>query len=448
MRVNFRGLCLGGFAVLATALPAASAAGAQPRRRSPTRPPPPRRAPVLRHPVGDRAARSPPLDRLPVDGVLGVRTSGPATADWDLGIIDRTRARRSAAPPRPPRTSTRPPLVREGQRLALQTCRRKGSDTVGVRYHVHQRPQGPGLGLRDQAGARRDADERRQGAPRRPRARHDRPPGPDHWDVLLHSEAEERKLRGAGFTLDRVADVRPATAPTARRSGATAGRPRPRDGARLDRRAAAPRTARCRSTSRSSRPSPTPTPASCGCSRCPGARSEGREIMGVEIAENVRRAPTTAARTTSRSARTTPASGRPTRRRSSSASSSSTATRAATPRLAGDRPGRADVRHPGPQRRRLRRDDRVRGPEPRRLTSTTRSTPAARRGDQASASGAYKRKTCRDRRNRAPRRSRASPATYDERDADRAHADRGVDPNRNYGVEWGGPGTEQRRRRT
>ena len=63
-------------------------------------------------------------------------------------------------------------------------------------------------------------------------------------------------------------------------------------------------------------------------------------------------------------------------------------------------------------------------------------------GDQSEGSGAYKRKNCRA-QDPAEQAIPCLARTYDPADGDdqSAHNDRGVDPNRNYGVSWGGPGS-------
>ena len=66
-------------------------------------------------------------------------------------------------------------------------------------------------------------------------------------------------------------------------------------------------------------------------------------------------------------------------------------------------------------------------------------------GDQGDGSGAYKRKTCSDpdpALQAIPCIARTSfHESADPTDTPEDLPDRGVDPNRNYGVEWGGPGT-------
>ena len=62
-------------------------------------------------------------------------------------------------------------------------------------------------------------------------------------------------------------------------------------------------------------------------------------------------------------------------------------------------------------------------------------------GSSGAASGAYKRKTCSDWGDKANEAIPCLARTYDAA-TQTGPVDRGVDPNRNYGVEWGGPGTE------
>ena len=139
--------------------------------------------------------------------------------------------------------------------------------------------------------------------------------------MLLYSEADERKLTDAGLTFTvRIADVVP----------------RDRENRLTEQRAA--RDASARRNAAADLPSGRTTyrtlpdleedlkrlaeenPTLVRVVTLPLQTIEGRDILGIEIAENVTR-PATAGPPSSCSAPTTPASGRPTRRRSSSASS-------------------------------------------------------------------------------------------------------------------------------
>ena len=187
---------------------------------------------------------------------------------------------------------------------------------------VHEAPEGEGVQVRHEArsGVITNASKERLAALGLDLTDH---PTETFWDVLLHSAADEAKLKKAGFSYSvRIADVEARDPPTDARSSG-----RPTSSGRAATRPGSPRcpaggppTGSSRTSSRSCARSPPRTPGSSGSSRCPNARGSGAR----STASRSRRTstpPTTAGRTTCRWARTTPASGPPTRPRSSGASS-------------------------------------------------------------------------------------------------------------------------------
>ena len=225
MRVNFRGLTLGAFAVLATAVPAASAAGAQPL------PAKAYKASVSvekRQFCATRSVTGQGVDRrtivAPVNGVLGVRTNGAASADWDLGIIDAATGKALSGSAQTAADEYATALVRKGQRLVLQLCRQDGSASLSVRYAFTKLAKAAASDYKTRLVRVSTPDGGVQGAPRRARARHDRP---SRQDVLGRARSPPRprsassrppgsSSRSASPTSRRV------TARTASRSGATA----------------------------------------------------------------------------------------------------------------------------------------------------------------------------------------------------------------------------------
>ena len=199
--------------------------------------------------------------------------------------------------------------------------------------------------------------------------RHDRPSGahlPGRAPALRRRRAQAARRRASrSRSASRTCSA--GTGPTASTSAAPATARRARDQARVgdpERPDDLPHAARDRAGAEGARRGQ--PRARAHRSRCRAGRSRGRAIMGVEIAENVG-APPDGRPEYIRSARTTPASGPPTRRRWSGRSSSSTATRAATRSCARSCKGARTYIDPRAQRRRLQRDDRVRGPQPGRL---------------------------------------------------------------------------------
>ena len=293
MRLSFRGLSLGAFAVLATAVPATSAAGAQPL---------PATAYTASVPVEKRqfcATRSVTgqgVDRRsivsPVDGVLGVRTDGPAAADWDLGIIDAASGKALSGSAQTAADEYATALVRKGQRLVLQACRRNGSNTLAVRYTFTRTAEATTSDYKTKlvrVSTPTAASKARLAGLGLDTTDH---PTREYWDTIVSSAAQERKLTSAGLEYSvRIADVAArdrANRLKERRAGqSAAGR------AKAARAIVSGRTSyrTLPEIEQDLRQLALDNPGLVRLFTLPLRSWEGREIMGVEIAENVNGAP-------------------------------------------------------------------------------------------------------------------------------------------------------------
>jgi hypothetical protein len=442
MRVNFRGLTLGAFAALATAVPAASAAGAQPL---PAKGYKAAVATAERQFCATRSVTGRGIDRRsivsPVDGVLGVRTNGAASADWDLGIIDRASGKALSGSAQSAADEYATALVRKGQRLILQTCRRSGSSTLSVRYGFTAVKAAKASDYEVKlvrVATPTSASKARLAGLGLDTTDH---PAPTSWEVLLHTAAQERKLTAAGLEFStRIADVKGrdrANRLKERRNG---------------RSAAARSKARAIVSGRTSyrtlpeieeelRQLAEQNPGLVRLFTLPGRSWEGREIMGVEIAENV----------------TAPPDGRPAYIQVGTHHAREWPANEATlewglelvdgykkgkPRLAGIVKGARNFIVPVLNVDGFNVTIQSEGLTPGGgyVDPIDNAPPGSGSGNTGLASGSYKRKNC---------RPLSDPPTTEPAGACLARSypnintnvDRGVDINRNYGVEWGGPGT-------
>ncbi len=108
--------------------------------------------------------------------------------------------------------------------------------------------------------------------------------GHGYVEVVLHSAADATALAGAGFTWTVTI---PDLALREKREQRAQRRLRGRDRRSRRCRRAATRTARSRTTTSDLRALAAANPPSSGCSRSPARSLEGRDILGVEISENV-----------------------------------------------------------------------------------------------------------------------------------------------------------------
>ena len=159
----------------------------------------------------------------PADGYLTVRTSGSATSDWDLGITDRTTGHLLNGSASMTSTEVATTTVRKGQKLAVQVCRRSGtSEGVSVSTQFTKATLGGGTGtmklVRVLTG---DAAEREKlEALGLDLADH----GTDRARfAILHSEADVRKLDASGLSYGvRVNDLAARSRANLRREVRTA----------------------------------------------------------------------------------------------------------------------------------------------------------------------------------------------------------------------------------
>jgi Zinc carboxypeptidase len=375
----------------------------------------------------------------PADGFVSARLDGPRAADWDLALIAHGDVLNAGAGPSADELADS--RIRRGERVTLQVCRRSGGGsraTVRVRWvRSDLSPDGgDGYKLRLVRVPLDSADDRARLAELQLDTTDH--PAPTYQDVLLHSAAEERRLRAAGFSFTvRVADVLR----------------RDRVNRRTERRAGRSRVARAAAAAAipSGRTSYRTLPvleqemkdlaaANPGLVRTftlPLRSLEGRAIMGVEIAENVG----------------APPDGRPEYVMVGTHHAREWPANEATIEFAldlvqGYKSGNAELRAVvGGARTYLipvlnvdgfNATIEAEGLNPGGSLENPVDTPGTS-GDQAFGSGAYKRKTCSDWGNKEAEKTPCIARTYA---GGTAFPDRGVDPNRNYGVAWGGPGSE------
>ena len=306
--------------------------------------------------------------KSPVNGTISVRTQGRRGAEWDIAVVDRKRNIVLGGSAQEGAREYASALVRKGQRLAIQGCRQDGASELSVRYQFTKLPEGQGVQVRHEARTGRH-HERIQGAPRGARAR---PHGPPDRDLLGRAAALRRR-RGEAQE-GRLQLRRPHRRRRGARSrqppqGAAGGQPAAsawqQGSASPPCPAGARPTARSRTSSRSCGRSRDANPGLVRLVTLPERSWVGREIYGIEIAENVnsnRRRPAVL-----RAGRHAPRP-RVARERGhvgvGHRAHQRLQGRRCPPR--GDRQGRPQHHRARAQRRRLRRDDQGRGPDPGR----------------------------------------------------------------------------------
>ena len=374
----------------------------------------------------------------PVDGTIGVTTRGARGADWDLAIVDKATNRVLTGSAQPDARETASTFVRRGQRLVLQTCRRDGSADLRVRYTFTRLPKArPSSYKLKQV---RVSVLSAQAARRLQKLGLDLAdhPGDLYWDALLHSAADEARLKRAGFSYSvRIKDVLARDrANRLRDTGASAARARAR--AALSSGRTAYRT--LADIESEMKALAEQNPGIARLFELPGRSWEGRRMLGIEIAENV----------------TATDDGRPafvmvgTHHAREWPANEATLEwaydlingyKTGSPRLAGIVKGVRNYIIP------------VLNVDGFDVTVTSEGlTPGGNyvdpldsgtaAGSQGRGSGAYKRKNCRPVAGE-PNPAPEPPGTCLARSYPNAPTvrDDGVDLNRNYGVEWGGPGT-------
>ena len=145
----------------------------------------------------------------PADGIVDVRMSGAGGSDWDLALLDASGKVLDGGAGLGTRELSNT-FVRKGQAITIQACRRfgaAGAVNLAVRFIAT-----------DKATAGAGYAVKLVRVPLATRLDHDRlsgldldttdHPAPDHQDVILWSAADEQKLRDAGFSFSvEVADV-------------------------------------------------------------------------------------------------------------------------------------------------------------------------------------------------------------------------------------------------
>ena len=377
----------------------------------------------------------------PADGSVTARLAGPASSDWDLAVVDSKTGNVLNGSAELGSTEIATTAVRKGQKLIIQSCLRKGSArTVSQSVQFTKAKLATAAKVKlVRVNFRTDFDRE---ALQTLQPRHDRSPEPG----LPGRPAARRRRRGeaaeVGLTYStRVADVvakdRTERLADLKRGRSAKGRKAARaltPGGRTSYRTLPEIQQELKDTAAAN-------PGLVRTFALPQRSIEGRQIMGIEIAENVNGAP----------------DGRPafvtvgTHHAREWPSNEATQEfglelingyKSGNADLKRDRPEGPHVRHPGAQRRRLRQDDRVRGPEPRRLLHR----PGRQRRDERRPGRGLGRLQAQELLALTDPAEQAIPClarTYDPADGDdqSAQNDRGVDPNRNYGVSWGGPGS-------
>jgi len=137
----------------------------------------------------------------PATGLVHARLTGPNAADWDLALFDaRTRERVAGSAAFGSRELAEG-FVAEGERLVVQACRRAGAPGSAATLTVETKrlglPTGPAEPIKVvEVPTPRDGDKARLQALDLDLTEH----GDEHGlEVVLHSSADERKLRAAGF---------------------------------------------------------------------------------------------------------------------------------------------------------------------------------------------------------------------------------------------------------
>lgn len=402
--------------------------------------------------------------RAPANGAVSVRTRGSQGSDWDVGLVDRASGRVLNGAASAGSRDYFEALVGRGQKLALHACRLEGDGALRVTMRFARSGTATES---DDARVRQvrveigSAFERFKlnslGLDTTDHA------APSHQDVILHSDADAAKLRQAGLRFSvRQADLLRHDRGNRRVEQQAQAR------VRAARRQGPARIAQVATALPSGRASYRTLPEINNELRALAARYPsfvrlvtigtsrlGKPIQGIEIAENVNAV----------------GDGRPSYVQVGTHHAREWPANELTLEF-GYELIRNFARDPGynqpvsPRLDRIVREARTfiipvlnvdgfdvtieseglnpdgsyedpvdTGGEPGRDTS----------GTQGIGSGAYKRKTCFDpdpALQALPCILRTSyHATPDPSDTTADLPDRGVDPNRNYGVEWGGPGT-------
>ena len=379
----------------------------------------------------------------PADGSITARLSGPASSDWDLAVVDKASGLVLDGSAQLGSNEISNAIVRKGQQLVIQSCRRSGTDqTVTESVQFTKSALGSaGAKLKlVRVQLRTDFDREALQTLNLDTTDH---PTPTYGDVLIHSKADEAKLKKANLSYStRVADVvakdRADRLADLKRSRSAKGRAAARaltPGGRTQYRKLNEIQEELKATAAAN-------PGLVRVFALPGLTVEGRQIMGIEIAENVVGAP----------------DGRPAFVTVGTHHAREWPSNEATQEFGlelinGYKNGNAELTAVVKNARTFVIP--VLNVDGFQMTIQSEGLNAANggnytdpldsgtsSGDQSLGTGAYKRKNCRaqDPAEQAiPCINRTFPPPED--DTDPPNNDRGVDPNRNYGVSWGGPGS-------
>src|SRR5215211_3159239 len=228
----------------------------------------------------------------PADGFVTARLSGPSSSDWDLAIVDEATGNVLNGSAQAGSNEVATTAVTKGQALLIQSCRRTGSDTAVTQsvQFLKETVGGSGETIKlVRVNFRNDFDKEALDALNLDATDHQTF---DHRDVMLHGTADQAKLDRSGLEYSvRVADV--AAKDRSSRLGEL------RTG----------RSSRGRALARAATPGGRTSyrtlpeieqelkdlaagnPSLVRLFTLPGRSIEGRDIMGVEIAENVTNPP-------------------------------------------------------------------------------------------------------------------------------------------------------------
>jgi murein tripeptide amidase MpaA len=378
----------------------------------------------------------------PANGSVTARLAGPSSSDWDLAVVDRATDHVLNGSAELGSTEIATTRVIKGQKLIIQACLRTGSTrTISqrVQFTKAELPKAGKLKL-VRVNFRTDFDREAVATLNLDGADH---ATRGYQDVLLHGAADAAKLKKAGLSYttrvadvvaqdrtDRLADDKRSRSAKGRKAaraltpgGRTSYRTLPEIQQELkDTAAANPRLVRVFALRQRS--------------------IEGRQIMGIEIAENVTAAP----------------DGRPAFVTVGTHHAREWPSNEATQEFGlelinGYKSGNPDLTKIVKNGRTfvipvlnvdgfdMTIESEGLNPDPA-AGYTDPVDSGGTSGDQAEGSGAYKRKNCRAQtlaEQAIPCIDRTyNPATGDDQSDQN---DRGVDLNRNYGVSWGGPGS-------
>ena len=381
------------------------------------------------------------VDRLavkaPVRGTISVRTKGAAGSDWDLAIVDRKRDLVLTGSAQPGAREYASTFVRKGQRLVLQTCRRDGSSKLTVKYRFTKLPK-----VKASKFATKQVRVTLTGAASKNRlaglgldvADH---PTETHWDVLLHSRADLAKLKKSRLsytvTIGDVARKDRANRLSEQRRGRASGakaRTSATPGGRTSYRTLPEIETDLRALAEAN-------PGLVRLFALPGRSWEGREILGVEIAENVNATDDgrpSFIQVGTHHAREWPANEATLEWGLDLVNGYKTGNQRLTAIVKGARNFIVPVLNVDGFDVTIQSEGLT--PGGNYIDPGNSGTPS---GSSGAATGAYKRKNCRPEDGVTPPTAadclaRSYPSVAE-------NADDGIDLNRNYGVEWGGPGT-------